>query len=63
METKDELKKNEIQKIDEEVLNELESTEVSGGKQIEDLVADEKNYVQCGCNNNKCGKAVDLEER
>ena len=46
----DELIKNEddIQKLDEE-LSDLESTEISGG------YADDSNYFQCACNNNKCG--------
>jgi hypothetical protein len=47
----EELKKEELQKIDEEVLHELESTEVSGGKLAE---ADDTNYFQCGCQNGSC---------
>ena len=40
---------DEIQKLDEE-LSDLESTEISGG--IND---DDTNYIQCKCQNYKCG--------
>lgn len=44
----------EEKKLSEEVLNELESTEVVGGKQEE--LEDSQGGFQCRCQNYQCGK-------
>lgn len=55
----EELKKEEeIKKIEEDAINELEKTEVSGGQEAEEADGNTQ-YFQCGCQNHKCGVTAD----